>query len=132
MTTQTVTLQGHIIDSLILAKVVDTIVMLGGTFTLTEITVGTQREDPSHATILIEASTPESLQEILKSIQPHGAVVETEHDCTVVPAPADGILPEDFYATSHLTTHIRWKGQWIDVPQPEMDLAIVVNTSPLA
>ncbi len=129
MTTQTVTLQGHIIDSLILAKVVDTIVMLGGTFTLTEITVGTQREDTSRATILIEASTPELLQEILRSIQPHGAVVETEHDCTVVPAPADGILPEDFYATSHLTTHIRWKGQWIDVPQPEMDLAIVVNPS---
>ena len=37
MVSQTVTLQGHIIDSLILAKVLDAIVMLGGTFTLTEI-----------------------------------------------------------------------------------------------
>ena len=46
--------------------------------------------------------------------------------------PADGILPEDFYATSHLSTQIRWQGNWIDVPQPEMDLAISVNTYPLS
>lgn len=130
MIVQTVTLQGHIIDSLILAKVLDAIVMLGGTFTLSEVTVGTQREDTSHATILIEAPTMELLQEILKTIQPHGAVVETEEDCTVASAPADGILPEDFYATSHLSTQIRWQGNWIDVPQPEMDLAIRLKTSP--
>ncbi len=73
---QIVTLHGHIIDSLILAKVLDTIVMLGGTFTLSEVTVGTKREDPSHATIRIEAPTTELLQVILRTIQPHGAVVE--------------------------------------------------------
>ncbi len=130
MIVQSITIQGHIIDSLILAKVLDAIVMLGGTFTLSEVTVGTRREDTSHATILIEAPTMELLQEILKTIQPHGAVVETEEDCTVEPAPADGILPEDFYATSHLSTQIRWQGNWIDVPQPEMDLAIRLKTSP--
>jgi hypothetical protein len=132
MVSQTVTLQGHIIDSLILAKVLDTIVMLGGTFTLSEVTVGTKREDSSHATIHIEAPTTELLQDILTTIQPHGAVVEAEQDCTVVPAPVDGILPEDFYATSHLATQIRWQGNWIDVPQPEMDLAILVKTSPIS
>ncbi len=132
MIVQPITIQGHIIDSLILAKVLDAIVMLGGTFTLSEVTVGTRREDSSHATILIEAPTMELLQEILKTIQPHGAVVETEEDCTVEPAPADGILPEDFYATSHLSTQIRWQGNWIDVPQPEMDLAIRLKTSPLS
>ncbi|MEO6202464.1 MAG: TIGR00300 family protein [Nitrospirales bacterium] len=130
MIVQPITIQGHIIDSLILAKVLDAIVMLGGTFTLSEVTVGTRREDTSHATILIEAPTMELLQEILKTIQPHGAVIETEEDCTVEPAPADGILPEDFYATSHLTTQIRWQGNWINVPQPEMDLAIRLKTSP--
>lgn len=132
MVFQTVTLQGHIIDSLILAKVLDTIVMLGGTFTLSEVTVGHRREDPSHATIRIEAPSSEVLQDILTTIQPHGAVVETEQDCLVVPAPADGILPENFYATSHLSTQIRWQGTWIDVPQPEMDLAIVVQPSPVS
>ena len=132
MNSQTVTLHGHIIDSLILAKVLDTIVMLGGTFTLSEVMIGTKREDLSHATIHIEAPTTELIQDILTAIQPHGAVVEAEQDCTVVPAPADGILPEDFYATSHLATQIRWQGNWIDVQHPEMDLAILVKTSPLS
>lgn len=132
MACQTVTLQGHIIDSLILAKVLDAIVMLGGTFTLPEITVGITRKDSSHATILIEAPTTRLLQDILIAIQPHGAVVAAEQDCTVVPAPSDGILPEDFYATSHLLTQIRWQGNWIEVPQPEMDVAIIVKSSPLS
>jgi len=91
--------------------------MLGGTFTLSEVAIGTKREDLSHATIRIEASTTELLQDILTTIQPHGAVVETEQDCTLTPAPADGILPEDFYATSHLTTQIRWQksgSRWLN------------------
>jgi len=132
MVSQTVTLQGHIIDSLILAKVLDAIVMLGGTFTLSEITVGVTRKDSSHATILIDAPTTRLLQDILIAIQPHGAVVAVEQDCTVVPAPSDGIFPEDFYATSHLSTQIRWQGTWIAVPQSEMDVAIIVKLSPLS
>lgn len=132
MAVQSVSLHGHIIDSLILAKVLDTIVMLGGTFTLSQVTIGTRREDSSRAIIQVETPTTELLQDILTAIQPHGAVVETEQDCTVTPAPADGILPEDFYATSHLSTQIRWQGTWIDVPQPEMDLAIVVQPIPLS
>ena len=96
MVVQSVSLHGHIIDSLILAKVLDAIVMLGGTFTLSQVTIGTRREDSSRAIIQVEAPTTELLQDILTAIQPHGAVVETEQDCTVVPAPADGILPEDF------------------------------------
>ncbi len=132
MDTQTVTLHGHIIDSLILAKVLDTIVMLGGTFTLSEVTIGSKREDLSHSTIHIKAPTIELLQDILTAIQPHGAVVQAEQDCMVTPSPADGILPENFYATSHLATQIRWKGKWIDVSHPEMDLTIVVKTTPLS
>lgn len=132
MASQIVTLQGHILDSLILAKVLDTIVMLGGTFTLSEVKVGTKREDLSRAIIRVEAHTNELLQDILTAIQPHGAVVEAEEDCTVTPAPADGILPEDFYATSHLHTQIRWQGTWMDVSHPEMDLAIVVKPSPFS
>lgn len=130
MVSQTVTLQGHIIDSLILAKVLDTIVMLGGTFTLSKVKVGTHREDLSQANICIEAPTTQLLQEILKAIQPHGAIVEQEQDCILAPAPENGILPENFYATSHLPTQIRFQGTWLDVQQTEMDLAIVVTPSP--
>jgi hypothetical protein len=39
-TQETVVLSGHIIDSLILAKVLDTILMMGGTFDLEQVSIG--------------------------------------------------------------------------------------------
>lgn len=123
---ETVVLQGHIIDSLILAKVLDTIHMLGGTYDVREMTVGASRKDPSVARITVRAPSAKLLAEILAAIQPHGAVAERESDCSVEPAPADGILPEQFYATTHMPTQLRLDGRWVDVEGIEMDLAIVV------
>jgi lysine-ketoglutarate reductase/saccharopine dehydrogenase-like protein (TIGR00300 family) len=123
---ETVLLEGHIIDSLILAKVLDTILMMGGTFDLADVHIGGTREEPSRARITVRASTSGLLAEILEAIQPHGAMVERESDCTVEPAPADGVLPESFYATTHLPTQVRLKGRWVEVEAIEMDLGIRV------
>ena len=124
---ETVFLQGHIIDSLILAKVLDTIVMMGGTFDLQDVKIGATREAPSQARIVVRAQSSRTLGEILRAIQPHGATVEREADCRFEAAPASGILPDDFYATTHLPTQIRLEGDWVDVEGMEMDLAICVD-----
>jgi lysine-ketoglutarate reductase/saccharopine dehydrogenase-like protein (TIGR00300 family) len=124
---ETVILQGHIIDSLILAKVLDTIHMMGGTFDLSEVRIGATRDQPSHARIVVQAASVSLLAEILETVQQHGAMVERESDCTVEPAPADGILPDRFYATTHLPTQVRLAGRWIDVEPTEMDLGIRVD-----
>jgi lysine-ketoglutarate reductase/saccharopine dehydrogenase-like protein (TIGR00300 family) len=130
MATETVTLQGHIIDSLILAKVLDAIVMLGGRFDLTDVNIGASREDSSFVNIHIDAATRELLEEILEAIQPHGATVKDEADCVLGVAPAEGVLPDSFYATTHLPTQVRLSGQWLDVEGSEMDLAIRVQKDP--
>src|SRR5439155_915572 len=104
-------LHGHIIDSLILAKVLDTILMMGGTFDLTDVKIGATREEPSHARIVVRAASGRLLAEILEAIQPHGASVERESDCPLEPAPADGLFPENFYATTHLPTQVRLQGR---------------------
>lgn len=127
MNVETVLLRGHIIDSLILAKVLDAIVMMGGTFDLEDVQIGKTREQASSAKIAISAATPQLLSEILTAIQPHGAVPETERDCSAEAAPADGVLPESFYATSHLPTQVRVGGHWIDVNRIEMDTAIRID-----
>jgi len=124
---ETVLLQGHIIDSLILAKVLDTILMMGGTFDLQEVKIGGTREEPSRARIIVRAASPELLGEILEAIQPHGASVDRESDCTCEPAPADGVFPDAFYATTHLPTQIRLGRRWIDVDAIEMDVGIRVD-----
>jgi lysine-ketoglutarate reductase/saccharopine dehydrogenase-like protein (TIGR00300 family) len=126
---ETVVLHGHIIDSLILAKVLDTILMMGGTFDLQDVRIGATRDEPSRARIVVRAASIESLAEILEAIQPHGASVERERDCSVELAPADGILPDQFYATTHLPTQVRLNGRWVEVEGIEMDVAIVANRS---
>lgn len=124
---ETVFLQGHIIDSLILAKVLDKILMMGGTFDLQDVKIGTTREAPSQARIVVKALSNRMLAEILLAIQPHGASIEREEDCRFEPAPAAGVFPEQFYATTHLPTQIRLDGEWIDVDGMEMDLGICVD-----
>lgn len=124
---ETVILHGHIIDSLILAKVLDTILMMGGTFDLEEVQIGKTREESSRARIVVRAGSAQLLNDILHRIQPHGASIEREKDCSLQPAPADGIFPEDFYPTTHLPTQIRLRGEWVDVEGTEMDLGVSVD-----
>lgn len=124
---ETVVLHGHIIDSLILPKVLDRILVMGGTFDLQEVSIGKTREETSRAKIIVRAPSAKLLADILQAIQPHGASVEKELDCQVEAAPADGVFPEQFYATTHLPTQVRLEGQWIDVEGIEMDLGIRVD-----
>lgn len=127
LTQETVVLTGHIIDSLILAKVLDTILMMGGSFDLEEVSIGKTRNEPSRARIVVRAPSGTLLTDILQAIQPHGASVDRELDCQCKAAPADGVFPDDFYATTHLPTQVRLAGQWIDVESIEMDLGIVAS-----
>ena len=124
---ETVFLQGHIIDSLILAKVLDTILMMGGTFDLQDVKIGATRDASSQARIVVRAPSGRLLAEILRAIQPHGAAIEREADCRFEPAPAPGVFPEQFYATTHLPTQIRLDGEWVEVEGMEMDLGICVD-----
>ncbi len=120
-------LHGHIIDSLVLAKVLDLIVMMGGTFDLSDVHIGRTKEEPSRVHIRIHTTSRTLLDNILKAIQPHGASIAREADCRTDAAPADGLLPDDFYATTHLPTQVRIDGRWVPVDRIEMDLAIVVD-----
>lgn len=124
---ETVRISGHIIDSLLLAKVLDIILMMGGTFDLEDVHIGKTREEPSHARIVIRATSGTLLDDILKAVQPHGASVEREANCRTAIAPGDGVFPDDFYATTHLPTQVRFKGQWVEVDRIEMDLGILVD-----
>jgi lysine-ketoglutarate reductase/saccharopine dehydrogenase-like protein (TIGR00300 family) len=122
-----VEIQGHIIDSLILPKVLDEILTHGGSYVLKEIRVGQRQTDPSFARIEVRAPTATILQEILDNIHDHGAVPISAQDCQVVTADMDGAFPEGFYSTTNHRTQIRLGGEWIDVEDQEMDCGIVVD-----
>ena len=56
-------------DSLILPKVLDTILMMDGTFDFAEVQIGRTREEPSRGRIRVSASTGPALDEILRAIR---------------------------------------------------------------
>ena len=48
-------------------------------------------------------------------------------DARFVPAPADGVLPEDFFSTTNLPTYVRVKGEWKMPLEPRMDSVLVLD-----
>ena len=48
-------------------------------------------------------------------------------DARFVPAPADGVLPEEFFSTTNLPTYVRVKGEWRMPHEPRMDATIVLD-----
>ena len=65
MFSETIELRGHIIDSLILPKVLDQILTHGGNFKITEVQIGRKRADQSFARIEVSTETGEALDELI-------------------------------------------------------------------
>lgn len=123
-----VEIRGHIIDSLILPKILDLITGNCGTFRIKKITIGQGRNDPSYALVEVGAKSERDLETILAVIGDHGAVPTTQQDCLLVAADVAGAFPEGFYSTTNQRTEIRRNGHWQEVAEQEMDCGIVVET----
>jgi lysine-ketoglutarate reductase/saccharopine dehydrogenase-like protein (TIGR00300 family) len=126
-----VELQGHIIDSLLLPKVLDEILTRNGTYVIKKIDLGKRQVDPSFARIEIKADSHEQLDEILRAVHEHGAIPTAQKDCEYEKADMDGAFPERFYSTTNYRTQVRLGKDWIDVDDQEMDCGIVLGPSPL-
>lgn len=122
-----VELHGHIIDSLVLAKILDDIVSHGGNYEIHEILVGHGKADPSHARIEVMAPTDRILHLILERIKLHGATSSGMVDCSSQAADQPGCFPEGFYCTTNLPTWVRLDGKWLKVMDQEMDCGILLH-----
>ena len=124
--TEEVVVRGHIIDSLLLPKILDRILQMGGTFEIRECTIGARRVDPSFARIAVRADSHALVEEIVGDLIEHGASPVHPDDATVEPADIPGAFPDGFYSTTNQRTQIRLGGRWVDVADQEMDCGIVV------
>ncbi len=122
-----VEVRGHMIDSLILPKILDLITAGGGAFSIKHISIGQSRHDASSALVEVRAPTASALDEIMAQIADHGAVPVALADCVLVAADVAGAFPEGFYSTTNQRTEVRLNGQWIEVANQEMDCGIVVD-----
>jgi len=127
MATEVVLLEGHIVDSLLLAKVLDVIVESGADYRIDEFELGKTNIDPSRTTIEITASDDAALDSLLEQLQVHGVNRTTHGDAMLVACERDGVLPAGFYSTTNLATDVRVDDRWRPVENPEMDCGIVVT-----
>ena len=128
MASEVVEIEGHIIDSLILAKVMDVILAAGADYRILEVDIGKSNIDTSRARIEVTADNEDALASLLVELQVHGANRMDMGEAELVAADADGVLPPGFYATTNLPTRIRLGGRWLEVENPEMDCALIVRS----
>jgi lysine-ketoglutarate reductase/saccharopine dehydrogenase-like protein (TIGR00300 family) len=126
MVHETVTMEGHLIDSDILRKAFNRIVEEGGQFEVEEFRVGRTNDDGSYARLSVTAPDPQVLDRIIEGLNYLGASTVVS-DAHFAAAEADGILPDDFYSTTNFDSFVRIKGQWEPVQDTKMDCAIVIR-----
>ena len=119
--TEEIELKGHIIDSLILPRVLDTIMDLKGSFEILQLDVGKTKTDPSYCKIEVKGP-PELFDELEKL----GALLPKK-EVKSEPAPADGVLPDNFYGTTHHPTYVFTGEKWKEVKDIEMDCIVVLE-----
>jgi len=127
MFSETIELRGHIIDSLILPKVLDQILTHGANFKIAEIKIGQKRADQSFARIEVSAETSEALDGLILRLRQHGAEVVERANAQLAGAPADGVCPRDFYVTTNQQTFVRFGDQEIEVRPAMMNSAIALD-----
>jgi lysine-ketoglutarate reductase/saccharopine dehydrogenase-like protein (TIGR00300 family) len=123
---ETVTMEGHLIDSDILRKAFRRIVEEGGDFEIEEFRVGKTNADSSFVRLSVRAQDPQALDRIVEGLNYLGAATEIA-DARFAPAEADGILPDDFYSTTNFDTFVRVGGKWEPARDQKMDCALVLR-----
>jgi lysine-ketoglutarate reductase/saccharopine dehydrogenase-like protein (TIGR00300 family) len=143
MVEETVTMEGHLIDSDILRKAFARIVEGGGDFEILKFTVGKTNDDPSFIRLAIKAEAPDAVDRILEDLSYLGATAEgpgarghgkkkaaastLNVDARFAPAERDGILPDEFYSTTNFDTFVRLEGRWEPARDQKMDCALVLR-----
>jgi lysine-ketoglutarate reductase/saccharopine dehydrogenase-like protein (TIGR00300 family) len=125
--TETVEITGHLMDTGVLARVLDDVLEYGGDYKVDRLDLGREHDDESYARIAVGADDDETLQRILNRVQIHGVNPVHATDADLQPAPRDGVFPDEFYSTTNLDTLVRLEGQWHPVDRAEMDCGLVVT-----
>jgi lysine-ketoglutarate reductase/saccharopine dehydrogenase-like protein (TIGR00300 family) len=89
--------------------------------------VGTTKTETSYARLKIQAPNEEILERIISELQQLGAVLAHGNGISTTVVQKDGVLPAKFYSTTNLPTQVRLDGQWINVENIEMDVAVVID-----
>ncbi len=127
---ETLEIRGHLMDTGVLATVLDDVLSYGGDYRIDRLDVGRAHQDESYARLVVSADDDEALQRLLMRLQTHGVNQVDPGEAVLRTADRDGVFPDDFYSTTNLETVVRLGSTWVPVEQPEMDCGLVVEDGP--
>ena len=121
--------RGHLIDSLILTKIFDLVMDLGGEFEVLKIQIGKKKKDESYAKLRIQGKNQKHHERILELVYREGATAKIQKEVELKNAPKNSVMPDNFYSTTNNNTQIFLKGKWFNVDNMMMDKCIVVKAN---
>jgi lysine-ketoglutarate reductase/saccharopine dehydrogenase-like protein (TIGR00300 family) len=128
LASEEVELQGHLINTGLMAKMLDLITDNGCSFDIIQFTAGQRPDDPSVARLRVTAPRPAVLQSIVAQIKARGGETEgAAREAHLVEVEQDGVAPPDFLVTTIYPTDVLVDRRWIEVEQRRMDATVVVD-----
>ncbi|MCW4048765.1 MAG: TIGR00300 family protein [Candidatus Bathyarchaeota archaeon] len=125
--TQVIEVEGHLIDSMILSKILDTIMDQEGEFEFLEFNVGKKKDDYSSTKIQVNGRSKEHLDTILRELIRSGATLPETPEVEYQAAQRDMVLPDAFYCTTNHPTWVYMGDEWVEVEDQMMDKQIIVE-----
>ena len=126
---QEIEVTGHLVDSLILSKIFNIIIDVGGEFEVLEMNIGKKKHDKSYARLQVLGKNKNQLNKILELVYREGASSKLQSGVKLKPASNNMVLPKDFYSTTNNNTKIYLDKKWINVQNTMMDKCIIVKDS---
>ena len=123
--------EGHLIDSGILGKILNLIIAEGGDYEIVEFVIGKTNVSVSRLEIDLICDTEEQLSRITEKLIQQGSYEARVPESVTVPAPADGVAPDEFYSTTNHRTEVYSGGTWQEVADQRMDAVVVMNPGDL-
>ncbi|PZO23195.1 MAG: TIGR00300 family protein [Leptolyngbya foveolarum] len=128
---RTILMEGHLLDSGLVNRALDTIVAGGGSFQVLSFDLGKQRQDSSRAEVKVSAPDDSVMGDIMGQLVDLGAVTMPDEEAAISAAlegvVQDGVAPDDFYVTTIYPTEVCVDRQWLRVEGQRMDGAIAIT-----
>ncbi len=122
-------LEGHLLDTGIVNRALDTITVNGGSFKVLNFELGNQRNDTSVADVKVSAPDITVMDDIMGQLIDLGAV-SLPKEATPAELEAvvqDGVAPDDFYVTTIYPSEVLIGDHWYQVQGQRMDGAIAIT-----
>lgn len=124
---KTVRAEGHLIDSGQMRQIFDIIISDGGSFEILDFRIGRTNDEYSSTQLKVSADDPVVMNSILLKLSTLGCMIDREEPVKKGTAPANGVVPPNFYSTTNHPTSVWHNDNWLKVTNIRMDGVIVID-----